>query len=181
MVETYSGYFKRTLNVERAMQFKTVQLSTKKRTNFTGKFAEITTELSSDVLLVQRVYPNIIDLFSEVGGLAKVIIVVCLIFGHFHNDILMEMSVINQAIIEIEDNDDSKQANKFFGYFEIAKFKYLCKGKSVSARRKQYDEFNRIFSQRLDIATVFRNLETTDCVSKLMLDPYQVKVSSRFR
>ena len=84
------------------MQFKTVQISSKKRKSLTERFGEITIELLNDVVLVQRVYPNVIDLFSEVGGLAKVIIVVCLIFGHFHNDILMEMSVINRAIIEVD-------------------------------------------------------------------------------
>ena len=31
----------------------------------------------------------------------------------------------------------------------------------------------------MDISTIFSNMETTDCVSKLLLDPYQIKVSSR--
>jgi hypothetical protein len=100
MVETYSGYFKRSVKVDRSMMFKGINVASKKRKTLNNSFGKVEIELSNDMTLVQRIYPNIIDLFSDVGGLAKVIIAACLIFGHFHNDILMETTVINRAIIE---------------------------------------------------------------------------------
>jgi hypothetical protein len=98
VVETHDGYLRRSVREDRKMQFKHTITNAKKRKNLTDPFGSFEISLSNDVMKVQRIYPNLISLFSEVGSLAKVVIVVCLIIGYFHNELMLELFVLNTAV-----------------------------------------------------------------------------------
>ena len=51
-------------------------------------------ELSDSVLQAERVYPNLIDLFSDIGGILKVLVFVCIATGVIHNNILFDRYLI---------------------------------------------------------------------------------------
>lgn len=68
VVETQDGYLKRSTREDRKMQFKNTVFRAKKRASGTSRFLRVEIELTDDVMLVQRVYPNLIDLFSDIGS-----------------------------------------------------------------------------------------------------------------
>lgn len=154
VVETYDGYLRRSVREDRKMQFKHTITNAKKRQSLTDPFGHFEIELSNDVMRVQRIYPNLITLFSEVGSLAKVVIVVCFLIGFFHNKLMMELFIVNRAV-KLEDiNLESGQTIKSlegkdkteeridldqrpFNYSELLGFK-LCFWRGSSERKLIY-------------------------------------------
>ena len=56
-------------------------------------------ELTNDVLLVQRVYPNLIDLFSDIGSIIKVLTFVCIATGILNNQIRFNQYIMNTILL----------------------------------------------------------------------------------
>lgn len=86
VVKTYDGLLKKSVTEERKMKYKSTSYRAKKRSPTSIKrFLRLEIELSNDMILVERVYPNLIDLLSDIGGLVSVLIIVCIMTGTFHN------------------------------------------------------------------------------------------------
>lgn len=68
-----------------------------KKTNYRNKVRGlldpvqvIEIELSDQVLQVERVYPNIINLCSDIGSILKVLVFLCIATGIVHNHIRLD-------------------------------------------------------------------------------------------
>lgn len=180
------------------MQYKKVEISAKKRANLSARIALVKLELSNDVMRVKRVYPNLIELLSQIGGLAKVIIVACLVLGYYHSDIVLDMFIINKAILSDFELDlaqkdqlepeglvaqttkDIKELTKSYNYFEVAWYKYFCCNKR-SKRGRRYQQFMKVYSERMDIERIVKNNAYVDMVSEALIHPYQAKILSHFK
>lgn len=92
-VETQDGYFRRSIREDRKMQFKNTVFRSSKRSTNSSPFLRVEIELTNDVKLVQRVYPNLIDLVSEIGSILPVLTLLCVLIGSVHNQILFDMEV----------------------------------------------------------------------------------------
>lgn len=97
---------------ERKMSFKKTVYKRKSRTGLDGKFVTINLELTDDMLLIERVYPNVIDLCSDLGGIIKVLVFLCIATGMMHNQILFDKylleTIFSGESIEKDGNSDNK-------------------------------------------------------------------------
>lgn len=97
-------------------------------------------------MLVERVYPNFIDLLSEIGGILKILVFLCIAVGFAHNQILFDKYILesvfsseeqskNQAQNELSEKNDSAQegdgiiSHEPFTYFELISLKYCFRKK----------------------------------------------------
>ena len=87
VVETHDGYLQRNITNFRRMQFKDSVFSSKKRKTTSDRYLRIQIEITEDVTLVQRFYPNLIDLFSGIGRIIKVLTLASVMIATFHNQI----------------------------------------------------------------------------------------------
>lgn len=69
------------------MQFRDTVFRVKKRATNVSRFLRVEIELTNNVVLVQRVYPNLIDLVSDIGSMIKVLTFICIATGFTHNQI----------------------------------------------------------------------------------------------
>lgn len=103
VVKTYDGLLKRTTKEERKMKYKNTSYRAKRRTAASAtRYLKLEIELSNDMTLVERVYPNLIDLLSEIGGLVSVLIILCVFTGTFHNEIIFQKYLLNSIMLADE-------------------------------------------------------------------------------
>lgn len=94
VTRTYTGLLKRTMVEDRKMQvLRTIHKSRKRSP--TGKLATINFEVVEDILLVERIYPNLINLLSDIGGLVKSLAVICVTIGIRHNMMRFNEHLLN--------------------------------------------------------------------------------------
>lgn len=99
VVETHDGYLQRNVTEFRRMQFKDSVFSSKKRTTTSDRYLRILIEITEDVILVKRLYPNLIDLFSGIGRIIKVFTLVSVLIATFHNQIRYGQIVQNEIMM----------------------------------------------------------------------------------
>jgi len=93
-INTWDGWLRKSLREDRAVLFKNANYRNKKRTLFDPVLV-IEIELSDNVLQVERVYPNIINLCSDIGSILKVLVFLCFATGMIHNQILLDKYLLN--------------------------------------------------------------------------------------
>lgn len=98
VVRTYDGMFSRKMSEKRVMQFKNTSHKSQKR-SLVDKFLSIEFEVSDDIMLVERVYPNLIDLFSDIGGVLKILTFLCIAIGALHNWILFNKHSLDSVLL----------------------------------------------------------------------------------
>ena len=188
IVKTYDGLLKRTVREDRKMKYKNTSYRAKSRVPASPtRYLKLEIELSDDMTLVERVYPNLIDLLSEIGGLVSVLIIICVFTGTFHNQVLFEKYLLN-AIILADDfqNPDttrsapnqnaSKKPNfQQFSYFDIVLLNYGCKGKK-SEIKKTYDRKMEIVKERMDLGNIVIRSEIVTNLAEAVFEDYHLRV-----
>lgn len=195
---TYDGFLKRNMKEETRMQYKTSTYKTKRR-NLFSRFILIEIEVSNDVVLVERVYPNFIDLLSNIGGIIDVLVFLCIAIGIAHNQILFDKYLFDQVFLA-EDNltisaplqdgelkepldengKDVSSRNKPLSYLDIFAVKY-CFKKKENAKKQAYEKMMKIISERLDIGYLAKSTEQLELLSKAMFRPYQMTILHHYK
>lgn len=93
-VNTWDGFLRKSLREDRGMLFRNASYRNKIRT-LMDPVQVIEIELSDQVLQVERVYPNIINLCSDIGSILKVLVFLCIATGMIHNQILLDKYLLN--------------------------------------------------------------------------------------
>lgn len=137
-VKTWDGLLRKSLKEDRSMLFRNAAYRNKLRTLY-DPVQIIEVELSDTVVQVERVYPNIIDLFSEIGSILKVLVFLCIATGIMHNKVLLDKYLLN-SIFSKEDKSDLTEQGDFviYSYWNILFLKYCCPSKQ-NKRKARYD------------------------------------------
>ena len=98
-----------------------------KNTNYRNKARGLTDpvmlleiELSDSVVQVERVYPNLIDLCSDIGSILKVVLFFCIATGMVHNRILIKQGILNSIFSsEVVDNSLKAGSQLCYSYWDI--------------------------------------------------------------
>lgn len=61
----------------------------------TDRFQLVEIQLTDDVIEVERVYPNLIDLCSDIGSILKVLVFLCVATGMLHNNVRLDQYLLN--------------------------------------------------------------------------------------
>ena len=86
IVRTHDGLLKKSVREDRVLSIESYDYRNRKRTSMSSKLLSIEIQLTSDQIVIERVYPNLIDLISSIGGLVKVLVFVCVAVGVSHNN-----------------------------------------------------------------------------------------------
>ena len=66
--------------------------------------------VSNQVMVVERKYTTILDCLSSIGGVSQFITFTCVFIMIFHNEILLEQSLLNEGILQVQkDREKSKK------------------------------------------------------------------------
>lgn len=112
------------------------------------------------MLLVERVYPNVIDLCSDLGGIIKVLVFLCIATGMLHNQILFDKYLLetifsSESIGEDSDKNkpEGKKGTTSFSYKDVFILGYCCQ-KKTNPKKKEFDEKMETISKRMDISNI---------------------------
>ena len=159
-IKTYDGYFKRSLREDRAIIFKNSIYRNRVRTP-TDRFQLVEIQLTDDVIEVERVYPNVIDLCSDIGSILKILLFLCIATGVVHNHIRLDQYLLNAIFKPEHQNEEREEDNiSAYTYWEISAQKLCCKKKG-SAKQKRFEENMRIIAERMDMWHLAKRTERT--------------------
>ena len=164
------------------MSYKNTVYRRKKRNSPFDRFMRINIELSNDVLVVERVYPNLIDLFSNIGGILKVLVFACIFTGMVHNQILFDKYLL-RTIFSSEyfaGASDNGVSSKPYSYLDIIALGYCCSRKS-DPKKKEFDRKMEVIAERMDIGNIVRGNEYVKLISMAVLKPYHKAILSQYK
>jgi hypothetical protein len=188
-VKTWDGHVRKNLREDRALLVKELSYrSTARKLTDLAQIIEI--ELSDRVVEVERVFPNMINLISDVGSILKVLVFMCFTVAMVHNGILFEKHLLN-VIFSTEKKDSSQNSAKNnrktqdsqrvnYTYFGLVSLKYCCKSKK-DQRRIQYESHKELIARRMDILDLAKETQKIDFLSKTLFKPYQLEILSKFK
>lgn len=179
-IKTYDGYFKRSLRDNRATIFKNSIYRNKIRTP-TDRFQLIEIQLTDDVIEVERVYPNVIDLCSDIGSILKVLVFFCVATGMIHNQIRFDQYLLN-AVFKAEEFELGKnpQNHSAYSYLQIFKLKCCCQKKD-SPIKKKFEANMQVIAERMDMWHLVKRSQNTKFFTKAFLKPYQIEIFSKHK
>lgn len=161
-----------------------------KNTNYRNKIRTlldpvqvIEIELSDQVLQVERAYPNIINLCSDIGSILKVLVFLCIATGFIHNHIRLDQYLLNSVFsqentLESGGPDDMEE----YSYLSILTLKYLscCRSKN-NKRRQRYEHHMELIAHRMDMLDLVKHTQNSDFLATTLLTPYQQEILSKFK
>lgn len=183
-IRTFDGLFTKSRKEETRINFKRTSYANKPRIDPTGLFGRINIELSDEVLLIERYYPNLIDLISNIGGILKILVFLCVATGMIHNQVLFDKYLL-EAIFRPEKHQDGQSGpqeenSKTFSYKEVFMLNYCCRNKSNS-RKEEFDRKQEILAQRMDIGNIVKGINSSGMLTGAVLQPYQVAILSLYK
>ena len=179
-IKTWDGFLRKSLREDRGMLFKNASYRNKIRT-LMDPVQVMEIELSDQVLQVERVYPNIINLCSDIGSILKVLVFLCIATGMIHNQILLDMYLLN-SIFSTETMESSRGQDNAqqYSYWNIVALKYCCQSKK-NLRKQKYDHHMQIISQRMDMLDLVKRTQNSDFLTNAIFEPYQREVLSNYK
>ena len=142
---------------------------------------------SNNKLVYTRKYTNLLDVGSNVGGVAYIAFVtIILIYGQY-NQLKMKQDLLNYGILN---HDDSKvkhleeisdwEKKRFFNFFEVFKFSYFgaCIGciRVNKAKQELFRKCEELLEQRLDIIEMMESNQNLRTFENALFKPYQIKL-----
>lgn len=118
----------------REITYKKSEYKSKAR-GLNDKFFTMNFELTDDLTLIQRVYPNVIDLMSDLGGIVKILVFICIATGIIHNQILFDKYLLetifsvetdDTGLKEAENGSEQKPKPKSYSYRDVLVLGYCC-------------------------------------------------------
>lgn len=185
VIRTQQGFLRKTETELREITYKKSEYKTKTRRP-TDKMFTINYELTDELTLIERVYPNIIDLMSDLGGIVKILVFLCVATGVIHNQILFDKYLLETIFSaesnsgEAEDGSEKKQAViGSYSYRDVLVLGYCCQRKS-NPRKREFDERMDTVAARMDISNIVKRTEYVEFLSKVILQPYQTKILGQY-
>ena len=151
------------------------------------------------MLHVRRIFPTIVDMLADFGGVAEVIFFIVYMVITVHHNIMMQLFLVNEAVLQRDDtsishkktkgsimalNDTTErvtlQEDKEFGYWEVGRFEYGCHGKK-HVRAKRYRSLMKVVAERMDVCSIVTNSGYANLISNLLLEPYQMKMFTQYK
>ena len=219
VVKTRSGWFDEHLRKESALRlagnffdstwrepsvFEALDIEDGEDTNEPGPYATARFMVSNQIMTVERDYQNVIDCFSNVGGIASSISTICVFIMFLHNQVTQEQERVNEMLlqnegqqtnqIKIVDKMDSEsrelnqkkvlktqeeqneqKTNTLFSYMEIVCYKYFC-CKRKTQRYKDYVKCCDRIKNRQELKSMLSKNGNLNVLSQVLLDPYQLKL-----
>lgn len=176
-VKTHDGHLRRSVREDLSLIFKSASYRNKAR-ELTDRFQLVEIEMTQDVIEVDRVYPNLISLCSDIGGILKVLVFICISSGIVHNQIKFTQEIQNTIFLERSEEHD---AASLYTYWHIFKYTYCCCSKKDDPRRKQYDRNTKIMAERMDMWMLSKQSEKTTFLAGALLAQYQVEILSKYK
>jgi hypothetical protein len=144
---------------------------------------------SNKKVIYQRVYPLIIWIFANVGGIIEIASIIFIALLIMHREVIMEMNLLNSGILEQDINGNMQIQNnqpeaQFYTYGEILKYKYFNCCCSSGSGYKKYDRYRidlELLEERLDATTIIQNSCKMDVISNSVLQDYHVKLMPRMK
>ena len=99
VVQTVDGWLIRSKREDINLQFKHITHAGRPREPG-GPFALVVFEIADTVFLVERVYPNLIQLLSDFGGLVQVCFFISFSVIVIHHNIMIDQYLLNDAILQ---------------------------------------------------------------------------------
>jgi hypothetical protein len=151
---------------------------------------------------VIRIYPTVVNLFQKIGGVAQIFMFIFVYFMIYNNEIIIELYLLNFGVLMIpqeSDSDEPKKLNQVaeitmknnnkksesdvqaYTYWEVLGFKMLTCCNKKSARYRQYKKHKEIIEERMDIVNFISNEGYASLLSKLLMKPYQLKMTSHLK
>ena len=139
-----------------------------------------------------------INLFQKIGGVAQIFMFVFVYFMIYNNEIIIELYLLNFGVLMIpqEDPDGPKKPNQVadvsmkrpsredvqgYTYWELLGFKFFSCCNKKSPRYRQYRKHKEIIEERMDIVNFISNEGYASLLSKLLMKPYQLKMTSHLK
>lgn len=160
-----------------------------KKTNYRNKVRTlldpvhvIRIELSDQVLQVERVYPNIINLFSDFGSILKVLVFLCIATGSIHNQILLDRYLLDSIFgQENRLGPTGAEETEKYNNWNILTLKYMsCCWSKSNKRREKYEQHMRLIAERMDMLNLVKHSQNSQFLATTLLNPYQLAILSKF-
>lgn len=147
--------------------------------------------MTNQAIEVIRIYPTVVNLFQKIGGVAQIFLFIFVYFMIYNNEIIIELYLLNFGVLMIpqDSKDDPVKPNQVadisnrkpiqgYTFWEILNFKLLTCCSKKSPRYKQYRKHKEIIEERMDIVNFISNQGYARLLSKLLMKPYQLKMTS---
>lgn len=136
---------------------------------------------SNKSLTMTREYKKLIDVFSDVGGLAEVISFVIALFYGWYNGVKMETYQVNKGVLQSDHINDELhreelQNRRPFYFCEIFCFAYLGFCFKRSPRFKLYEASLERVEERTDFLTFIQTQGNNLSMIDSLFEPYQRKL-----
>lgn len=138
---------------------------------------------SNNKLVYTRTYMKIIDLFSNVGGCAQVIIFIVIFCYAWYNSIRMEQSLLNRGVLGINDENEHQEnweKTRVFTFFDLIKFGFINKGICCCLRKdkkyKLYMKCNDAYEERTNVIAIMKSISDISNIKEAVFQPHQIKL-----
>lgn len=151
-----------------------------------------------------RIYPTVVNLFQKIGGVSQIFLFVFVYFMMYNNEIIIDLYLLNFGVLMIpqEGKDDKKKASrnqvadirmkkaeqsasedqvKAYTYWELLRFKMCACCNKKAPRYRLYRKHKEIIEERMDIVNFISNEGYASLLSKLLMKPYQLKMTSHLK
>lgn len=160
--------------------------------------------LSNQIVDVIRIYPTVVNLFQKIGGVSQIFLFVFVYFMMYNNEIIIDLYLLNFGVLMIpqEDSDDKKKISQNhvadirmkkaersstkdqippYTYWELLRFKSCACCNKKLPRYGQYRKHKEIIEERMDIVNFISNEGYASLLGKLLMKPYQLKMTSHLK
>lgn len=194
-VSTNSGNFWTVNELKKSIQIGTVTMDSTTRDPGTKKIQQVGEDdmrsanyinirllASNEVFAVTRIYRDVIEGFSDIGGISQVVTFVIIFFYTWYNNLRLQVVLINQGVIKTTKDEISNLEFKISDrhHFSILEaFIYGYFGICCCKKSKRYQLFLDCWSEsdeRTDYISYLRNMGNNDCMIEAMFQPYQRKL-----
>lgn len=142
---------------------------------------------------LKREYELLVDVFSNVGGIAEVASFIILLFVMIHRDVCLERNLLNSGLLQTDITGERVAVQEIYDprtggyvrrnyrvkytYCEIFRFKYFsCCGLKNSSRYGKYERDMGIIQERLDVKRIINSNGQLEILGSTVFEDYQVKL-----
>lgn len=125
-----------------------------------------------------RKYSKIVDVFSNVGGIAGTVGFVISLLYAWYNGLRMEQNMLNYGVLgkEPDVKYEAWEKSRFFSTFEIFLFKFFSICLKKTAKYQLYEKSSDTFQERTDVVNIMKNIMELNSIKDAICKPYQIKL-----
>lgn len=162
-------------------------------TSTTTSYIEFNIFSSNKQDIYTRKYAKIINVLSDVGGIAEVIAFLSIFVYAWYNSIKMEQKLLNYGVLNKTNVDEHErllqgggqlieqwEEDRYFSFWDLVIFGFKKKGLGCCfGRDEKYTHYKRTvstFEDRTDVIQIMKTVSDVDSMREIMLDDYQLRL-----